>query len=78
VTSIVSLRDSRVFGKLAFAPQVVFARFPYAVSSSVQGSVALAATMPRVALEMVAWFLWAVLGLNQWPLPCQGSALPLS
>jgi hypothetical protein len=21
---------------------------------------------------------WAVLGLNQWPLPCQGSALPLS
>jgi len=21
---------------------------------------------------------WAILGLNQWPLPCQGSALPLS
>jgi|HubBroStandDraft_1064217.scaffolds.fasta_scaffold03203_5 hypothetical protein len=21
---------------------------------------------------------WALLGLNQWPLPCQGSALPLS
>jgi hypothetical protein len=21
---------------------------------------------------------WAVLGSNQWPLPCEGSALPLS
>ena len=23
-------------------------------------------------------FWWAVLGSNQWPLPCEGSALPLS
>jgi hypothetical protein len=22
--------------------------------------------------------LWALLGSNQWPLPCEGSALPLS
>jgi hypothetical protein len=21
---------------------------------------------------------WAILGSNQWPLPCEGSALPLS
>ena len=24
------------------------------------------------------FMLWALLGLNQWPLPCEGSALPLS
>jgi hypothetical protein len=23
-------------------------------------------------------YWWALLGLNQWPLPCEGSALPLS
>jgi hypothetical protein len=26
--------------------------------------------------DSLCW--WAILGLNQWPLPCQGSALPLS
>ncbi len=26
--------------------------------------------------DRLCW--WAILGLNQWPLPCQGSALPLS
>lgn|GEM_PF-3231722 len=24
------------------------------------------------------YFWWALLGSNQWPLPCEGSALPLS
>ena len=26
--------------------------------------------------DRVSW--WAILGSNQWPLPCEGSALPLS
>jgi hypothetical protein len=33
--------------------------------------------VPGVLLMgLLCW--WAILGLNQWPLPCQGSALPLS
>ncbi len=34
-------------------------------------------SLDRIMPELeLCW--WAILGLNQWPLPCQGSALPLS
>jgi hypothetical protein len=33
---------------------------------------------PKIASTTCCGTWWAILGLNQWPLPCQGSALPLS
>ena len=33
---------------------------------------------PGAAAQSDCLCWWAILGLNQWPLPCQGSALPLS
>jgi hypothetical protein len=35
-------------------------------------------TLVDAAARWSRFCWWAILGLNQWPLPCQGSALPLS
>ena len=32
----------------------------------------------RIFALTICFYWWAVLGSNQWPLPCEGSALPLS
>src|ERR1700760_4373234 len=62
--------------------QALLARAPHLV---LDGTVLVASAADADAVARLARLAgrrpkneWAILGLNQWPLPCQGSALPLS